>query len=139
MVFTLSTDLGSQQRTHGLLFRALALLWPGVLGLSPAAADLVELVLRKTAHVLAYLVFGLLVSRALSEGARPSAAGSLGALAVAAAYAASDEVHQSFVGTRTAAAGDVAIDAMGALLGITLYAVWAAASQRRRAACGEAP
>ena len=45
--------------------------------------------------------------------------GSLG-LAVAAAFAASDEFHQSFVPTRSASVHDVMLDVFGAIVGLAV-------------------
>jgi VanZ family protein len=43
------------------------------------------------------------------------------AFALAVLYAASDEFHQTFVEGRVGAIHDVAIDAIGAAIGIALY------------------
>ena len=78
-----------------------------------------EIVVRKLGHMLGYLVLTLLLVRALRRS------GSLFAvpvaMAVALAYAASDEWHQSFVPGRTATVHDVGIDAIG--IGIAALAV----------------
>ena len=74
-----------------------------------------EVVLRKLAHVIGYLVLTLLLVRALRRsdvaprGARRD--GSQRSL-----YAACDEWHQSFVPGRTATPRDVAIDGIGIAL-----------------------
>jgi VanZ family protein len=72
-----------------------------------------DLVLRKAAHVTEYAIFGALLVRALGR--------SVGAAALAIAYAASDEVHQHFVRGRAGTIGDVAVDAVGVIVGIALY------------------
>ena len=69
-----------------------------------------DTVLRKCAHTLEFAVLGALLLRTL--GAWPPA------LALRIAYAASDEVHQHFVGGRHASPVDVAIDTIGLALGI---------------------
>ena len=46
------------------------------------------------------------------------------ALLIAAAYAATDEWHQSFVPSRTADLTDVLIDSSGAMIGLTLVFLW---------------
>jgi VanZ family protein len=43
---------------------------------------------------------------------------------MAAAYAATDEWHQSFVPSRTADLGDVLIDSTGAAIGLMLVFLW---------------
>jgi VanZ family protein len=72
-----------------------------------------DLVLRKLAHLSEYALLGLLLARAVR---RPGVA-----VALAAAYAVTDEFHQTFVEGRVGAVHDVAIDAVGAAIGIVLY------------------
>jgi VanZ family protein len=72
-----------------------------------------DLVLRKLAHAAEYAVLGALLLRATGRGSL--------AFALAVLYAASDEWHQTFVEGRVGAAHDVAIDAVGATIGIVLY------------------
>jgi VanZ family protein len=74
-----------------------------------------DLVLRKLAHFCEYAVLGVLLARAI--GREPVA------LAAGVAYAATDELHQSFVPGRHAAFRDVAIDSAGVLLGVVLARV----------------
>ncbi len=73
-----------------------------------------DLVLRKLAHAAEYALLAALLLRAL---ARPWLA-----FFVALAYAASDELHQHFVRGRAGTPRDVAIDAVGALLGLLVFA-----------------
>ena len=69
-----------------------------------------DTVLRKGAHTVEYAVLGALLVRALGAW--------LPSFLVGVAYAASDELHQHFVRGRHASPVDVAIDAVGLLLGI---------------------
>jgi hypothetical protein len=71
-----------------------------------------DLVLRKLAHAVEFAVLGLLLARALPE---------LYALLAGIGYAALDELHQHFVPGRVGALQDVAIDAVGVLVGILLW------------------
>ncbi len=73
-----------------------------------------DLVLRKLAHVGEFAVLGALLMRALR---REPAAILLGSV-----YAASDEVHQSFVAGRQGSPLDWAIDTVGVVLGVLLFA-----------------
>ena len=75
-----------------------------------------DLVLRKLAHVSEYAILGFLLARALR---RPGVA-----VALAAGYAVTDEVHQTFVEGRHGAPRDVAIDASGALVGVLVWLRW---------------
>ena len=71
----------------------------------------------------AYLVFALLIARALAGGlgrVLPGRAVAITTL-LATLYGASDEWHQSFVPGRDASAGDVAKDLGGALTGALLF------------------
>ena len=78
-----------------------------------------DLVLRKLAHLTEYAILGALLRPLLS-------------LALAALYAASDEVHQHFVEGRHAAPLDVAIDTVGALAGILAWRALADGWSARR-------
>jgi hypothetical protein len=103
-----------------------------------ATTGIVELVLRKSAHVVVYAVLTLLLVRALaSSGVRRT---TLPAAALAVAYAASDEYHQTFVAGRQGTPRDVAIDAVGvalALLAVPL--AWPGLQRRLAAARSSAP
>jgi VanZ family protein len=72
-----------------------------------------DLVLRKIAHAAEYAVLGALLLRATGRAGL--------AFALGAAYAISDEVHQSFVPGRLGSPLDVAIDAAGVAVGIVLW------------------
>jgi VanZ family protein len=72
-----------------------------------------DLVLRKAGHIAEYAILGALAGRALGS--------SLPAFLLATAYAATDELHQHFVPGRTGALADVAIDALGAAIGVVAY------------------
>jgi len=84
-----------------------------------------DVVLRKLAHMAEFGLLWWLWQRALG---RP-----LVAAAIALAYAASDEWHQSFVAGRVASPLDWAIDA--AAIGIA-FAVWAGGCRRTGGASG---
>ena len=72
----------------------------------------------KLAHVVAYLVMGVLFSRAAAGSTRwSSPVVFVVAAMLAALYGVSDEWHQSFVPGRDASLGDVLADTVGALLG----------------------
>lgn len=74
----------------------------------------------KLYHATAYAVYGWVV--ALAVGTFPIAPRrrAIVALAVALVFAASDEVHQSFVPGRTADFFDWCADAVGAAVGLTV-------------------
>jgi VanZ family protein len=72
-----------------------------------------DTILRKGAHTAEYAVLAVLLVRATGSYAW--------AFALAVAYAGTDEVHQLFVRGRHGSPVDVAIDAVGAAVGL---AVW---------------
>jgi VanZ family protein len=69
--------------------------------------------LRKLAHTGEYAVLGALLQRA--TGRAPLA------FALGVSYAVTDEIHQTFVPGRAGAPLDVAIDAVGVLVGVLLW------------------
>ena len=71
-----------------------------------------DLVLRKCAHATEYAILAVLLWRALRR--------EVAAFALAVAYAATDEWHQTFVRGRHGSPVDVAVDAAGALIGLVL-------------------
>jgi VanZ family protein len=97
-----------------------AVVWAGLIFWASSVPNLStglgswDLVLRKGAHLTAYAVLAVLLWRPLRH--------ELAALAVAVAYAASDEFHQSFVRGRHGSSIDVLIDGIGALAGLALFA-----------------
>jgi VanZ family protein len=89
----------------------------------PNDRPLWELLLRKLGHVTEYFLLTLAWTRAL--GARPAVAAAISVL-----YAATDELHQTFVAGRHGTPVDVLIDAIGVSLGSLFYA------RRRRRTAG---
>ncbi len=81
-----------------------------------------DTVLRKLSHVAIYAILWLAVARA-TDWRRP-----IVTTVIALLYAASDELHQSFVDGRHGTPVDVAIDALG--MGLASLA-WMRAAQRR--------
>jgi VanZ family protein len=71
-----------------------------------------DLLLRKLAHTTEYAILALLLVRATGSYTW--------AFALTVAYATTDEVHQLFVRGRHGSPLDVAIDAVGALVGLAL-------------------
>jgi VanZ family protein len=126
VIFVMSTDAGSAAHTSKIIE-------PLVLWIKPNASqdefELVHFIIRKLGHLSEYAVLALLVLRAmrrtllLAPGAWSWQAAGVTQL-LAAAYAATDEWHQSFIPGRTAALGDVAIDSSGALVGLMLIFLW---------------
>lgn len=98
--------------------------------LTVSSDDLVDLVVRKAAHVFVFGVLALLCARLWGSFARSGAHVVIGAWLLTLAFAVSDEWHQTFVHGRVGHAQDVAIDLTGATAALLLDRAW----RRRRAA-----
>jgi VanZ family protein len=132
VIFTFSGDAGSTRRTSRIIGPILRWLNPNV---SAETINNVQFVARKTAHVIEYAVLVLLVWRGLRQTPRTnlrpwSWRDATVALAVAVAFAVTDEWHQTFVRDRQGQASDVAIDSAGALFG--LGALWTFGRRQRK-------
>jgi len=127
IIFAGSTDLMSAEHTSHIIVPLLHWFFPTV---SPLTLVRVEFSLRKAAHVSEYAVLAVLLYRGfvhtVFRSRRALSAGLV--LLSCAAYAASDEFHQSFVPSRTASLRDVMIDLCGATLAILLY--WSVETRR---------
>jgi len=127
IIFAGSTDLMSAEHTSRIIVPLLRWLIPTI---SPLTLIRVEFFVRKAAHVSEYAILAVLFYRAfvhtVFQSRRALSAGLV--LLSCAAYAASDEFHQSFVPSRTATLRDVMIDVCGATLAVLLY--WLIATRR---------
>jgi VanZ family protein len=85
------------------------------------AAD-VDFVVRKAGHMFVFGVLAVLIWRALAHSDVRRAL--LWSLALTAAYAATDEFHQSFTAGRHPSPADVVIDSCGALLFLMALTLW---------------
>jgi VanZ family protein len=122
MIFVFSTDSFSAQKTSGFILSTLRYLFPS---LNEEQLHFWHIVCRKAAHMTEYGVLGLLSWRAFRGGS--SLSGGSAAFAVAAfvlAVALTDEFHQSFVGSRTGALGDVGYDFAGGVIALILVQVF---------------
>ena len=122
VIFSASTDSFSSGHTSRFIGPFLRWLNPNI---SPEAIQTVQLVVRKGAHMTEYALLAVLLWRALRR--TPPRAGWDGrratiAFALAVAYAISDEIHQSFVPSRSGQVGDVLFDSAGAFLGLVM--IW---------------
>jgi VanZ family protein len=116
VIFWLSGDQFSDEHTAAWLTRIPLL---EVLGLSPASIDLVNLIVRKSAHFVEYAILSMLVYRAIGISAPGMAARRvlLVTACLAIAIGGVDELRQTATQTRTGSSRDVAIDSVGALAG----------------------
>ena len=94
-------------------------------GASAQTIDAVMIVVRKCGHLTEYAVLSMLCWRAVRQPVRGdtrtwSWREAAVSLTMATVYAASDELHQGFVPSRTASAWDVLVDTCGAAIGLAL-------------------
>jgi VanZ family protein len=81
--------------------------------------------LDKVFHFLEYLVFGFLLTRAVSRRTQPETRFRLGitVVIVALIWGAIDELHQAFVPLREASFFDLIADCLGAVVGQFFYSI----------------
>jgi VanZ family protein len=118
LIFTASTDSFSSDNTASVLYPMLHAVIPH---LTTAQFQVIHHFIRKSAHFSEYFIFYLVLFR----GIRGSHSGwrwtwAWTAWFVAAAYSALDEIHQSFVASRTASAWDSLLDSIGALVALAI-------------------
>jgi len=141
-----STDLASASNTTGLLYKLISLVLPRA---DPVFVDHLDEVLRKTGHFVGYAILSALVFLALQKTNRDRFREVLrrpwgtylrdlwrpewcciGILATF-ATAAADEIHQSFIPSRTGRWQDVVIDTCGAAaMQFVLYLLATRAAKR---------
>jgi VanZ family protein len=124
VVFSASADSKSYHHSSILFEPLMRWLFPHM---SMFTLEQLHHVFRKTCHLGEYAVFAWLVWRAIRRPVRNDlrawnwAEAGL-AMAVVFAYAASDELHQAFVPSRTALVSDVFVDSSGGL--VCLLLLW---------------
>jgi len=77
----------------------------------------------KFLHIIEYAIFGILTARAFKNSPREKLSGNFIILAIiiAAVYAASDELHQFFIPSRSCDALDLTVDVIGGAIGAIFY------------------
>jgi VanZ family protein len=130
VIFSFSTGWFSSEHTGSVLLPVLGWLFPDW---TPDRLAHAHAVVRSGAHVTEYTVLGFLLVRAFRTPDRTWGRSAVLAFVTGAAFAASDEVHQLFVPSRTPAPHDVGLDTAGVMLGITLAWLRRRVKRRRRA------
>jgi VanZ family protein len=131
LIFTASSDSRSYQHSSFFVEPLLHWLFPHM---AQTNVDKIHHVIRKCAHLTEYAILALLLWRALHLSKNQLPAWSWpkvgGTLLLVCLYAATDELHQSFVPTRTPLVSDVFIDTAGGTIG--LLALWFVQHFRKR-------
>ena len=118
LIFIGSSSALSSSNTS-FIVRIVHYLFPGA---SPETLGLAHFLFRKAGHLTEYAIFAWLAARAFRMSTRDFLRHGWfwAALILTAAYASSDEFHQSFVPTRGASVRDVMIDVIGGLIGLAV-------------------
>jgi VanZ family protein len=124
LIFSASADSHSSQHSSRFVEPLLRWLFPQM---PQAQIEAIHHIFRKCAHLAEYSILALLLWRAIRKpekgNPRPWNWTEAGlALSIVFLYAASDELHQVFVPTRTAQVSDVLIDTSGGAT--ALFALW---------------
>lgn len=132
LMAVMSTGLGQVSNSSRIIGPVLRWFAPDI---SPELEGQIVFLIRKNAHVTEYAVLAALVWRALRKPLRGdkrpwSAKTACQAILIAACFATTDEIHQSFHPSRQGQFSDVVLDTFGACLGITV--IWIVWRLRRR-------
>ena len=122
VIFTLSTDSFSSERTAWFLLPVVRWLFPH---LREDQYNFIHHIIRKSAHFTEYFIFCLFIYR----GVRGNRKGwrwtwGISALSVAAGYSIMDEIHQAFIASRTASPYDSLLDSIGAFFAFAVLYFW---------------
>lgn len=122
LIFFFSTEYFSSDSTAGVFG---SLFYSFFSGISAEAIEIIHGVIRKVGHWTEYGILSMLLLWALKNDSDRlwewrHACWTLFFVLI---YAISDELHQSFVPSRTATVGDVLIDVFGGICG-TLWTYW---------------
>ena len=130
LMFAGSTDVLSAEHTSRFIVPFLRWLDPTI---SIQTIIAIHFTLRKIGHFTEYAILAALLWRALRGTFAGIGKATLmsAAFLVCAAFAASDEFHQSFVSTRTASLHDVMIDCIGAFVTVLLCVMFSRARLRQ--------
>lgn len=115
VIFWMSTGMFSSEHTSQVIVPVLNFLFPG---LAPHQVDMIHGLLRKAGHVTEYFLMGIFFFHAFRNNSLQKwrLRWTIYAIIEIVFYAASDELHQTFVFSRTASLVDVGIDSAGGIL-----------------------
>jgi len=130
-IFAGSTDLMSPEHTSRFLVPFLRWLAPDI---SDSAVWIIQLCVRKGAHLVEYAVLTALLFRAFQRGRSDFWRTATLTLVAAIIYASLDEFHQTFVPSRTGMPWDVMVDSAGAIAALLLIRICVRRLDRRQTA-----
>lgn len=113
IIFIMSSFVAADSDNQsGLIINALSTIFPGI---NPDG--IIVTIVRKSAHFTEYTLLGFFAARALKLDKKSP----WFSIAIAAIYATTDEIHQSFVPGRSCELRDILIDTAGATFGASIY------------------
>lgn len=116
LILMMASDVGSAERSAGILIPLLTWFLPGA---TPDQIRLLHALARKLGHFTEYAILATLWYRGLAGERRLAPTTSAWvALAVSLAWAILDEIYQGTIPSRTASPRDVMIDAVSATLAV---------------------
>lgn len=117
LIFVFSTNPFSSANTSRFFAPLLSAIFSGI---TAEQFDTIHFIIRKSAHWSEYLIFSLLLVRALRARFKSAVElrRAVWIVAIVFLYALSDEIHQVFVPGRTPSLADVAIDSLAGICGI---------------------
>ena len=124
VIFLGSTDLMSAEHTSRFILPFLRWLKPDI---SPESLASIHVVVRKGAHLSEYAILTLLLLRAaiyMTNLKRSMSVLCLSVWGICIFVAATDEFHQMFVRSRGASFRDIMIDSAGAIVGLSIGAIF---------------
>src|SRR5262245_32951196 len=132
VIFLASSDTASFAHSSRLIAPFVQWLFPTI---TPETLHSVVMAVRKISHFAEYAILALLIWRCDRKSSPPATGcwpwiSVWRTLALVAAYAASDELHQLFVPSREASLLDIFIDTAGGVFGLTL--IWVVGRWRQR-------
>ena len=118
-IFIFSSGLFSGSKTSTIVRPLVQWVYPGI---SETTLAVLHGLIRKASHFVEFAIFALFTARAFRTSSRDFLRNHWFAVSLAfvAVYALSDELHQSFVPSRTASIYDCLIDTAGGLAALVL-------------------
>jgi VanZ family protein len=122
-IFWMSTNTFSAANTSRIIEPLIRFFVPSI---STEMLTTLHAFIRKCAHLTEYMVLGLLLFRAMNASGMQTNLLKTAAysLLIVMCFAATDELHQVFVASRTPSPVDVAIDSTGGLISQCFMYLW---------------
>lgn len=122
-MFSSDNDVESNKKSDGVIINAYKIFLRKNLSKKEQKYYIEKYVtyVRKTAHFLIYLILGLSIISLIKEYREVDTKAIIIALMISVIYAASDELHQTFIPGRSGEIRDIIIDSLGSLTGIYIY------------------